>query len=44
MIVQYLIKVGADIMAGDDELDTPLHLALKDRGASQFSNGSLRTV
>jgi ankyrin repeat protein len=44
MIVQHLIEVGADVMAGDDELDTPLHLALKDRGASQFSNGSLRTV
>jgi len=32
-------------MARDNnELDTPLHLALKDRGASQFSSGCLRTV
>ncbi len=44
MIVQHLIEVGANIMAGDNELDTPLHLALKDCRASQFSSGSLRTV
>jgi ankyrin repeat protein len=44
MIVQYLIEAGANIMARDDKLDTPLHLALKDRGASQFSSGCLRTV
>lgn len=44
MIVQHLIEAGANVMARDDELDTPLHLALKDRGASQFSSGCLRTV
>jgi hypothetical protein len=44
MIVQHLIESGANIMARDDELDTPLHLALNDRGASQFSSGCLRAV
>jgi ankyrin repeat protein len=42
--VQYLIEAGADIMARDDELDTPLHLALKDRKASQFSNRCFRIM
>jgi hypothetical protein len=44
MIVQHLIEAGANVMARDDQLHTPLHLALKDRGASQFSSGRLRTV
>lgn len=44
MIVQYLIESGANVMARDDELDNPLHLALKDRGASRFLNGHLRSV
>lgn len=41
MIVQHLIEAGANVMARDDELDTPLHLALKDSGASQFLVGVL---
>jgi hypothetical protein len=44
MIVQHLIEAGANVMARDDELDTPLHLALNDRRASQFSSRCLRTV
>jgi ankyrin repeat protein len=44
IILQHLIEAGADVMARDDELDTPLHLALKDHGASQFSSGCLKTV
>jgi ankyrin repeat protein len=44
VIVQHLINTGANIMAQDDELETPLHLALKDRIRSQLSRGCLRTV
>jgi ankyrin repeat protein len=44
MIVQHLIEAGANVMGRDDELDTPLHIALKDREASQFSSRCLRTV
>jgi ankyrin repeat protein len=47
MVVQYLIEVGANVMARDDELDTPLRLALKGlRGRSKVGsllNGFLRT-
>ena len=42
--VQHLIEAGANVMARDEELDTSLHLALKDRDASQLSRGCLRTV
>jgi ankyrin repeat protein len=34
IIVHYLLEIGANIIARDDKLDTPLHLALKDRRAS----------
>jgi ankyrin repeat protein len=48
MVVQYLIEVSANVMARDDELDTPLHLALKGlRGSSKVGSlliGFLRTV
>jgi ankyrin repeat protein len=42
--VQYFIKAGADIIARDNKLDTPLHLALKDYRASQFFSRYFRTV
>lgn len=44
VIVQHLLEAGANVMAQDDELETPLHLALKDREGSQLSSGCLRTV
>jgi Ankyrin repeats (3 copies) len=44
VIVQHLIEEGANVMARDEELETPLHLALKDRGASQLPSRRLRTV
>jgi ankyrin repeat protein len=48
MVVQYLIEVGANVMARDDELDTPLHLALKGlrgrSGVGSLLSGFLRTV
>jgi ankyrin repeat protein len=44
VIVQHLINAGANVMAQDDELETPLHLALKDRKGSQLSRRCLRTV
>ena len=44
VLVQHLIAAGANVMARDEGLDTSLHLALKDRVASQLSIGYLRTV
>ncbi|RDL30235.1 uncharacterized protein BP5553_10513 [Venustampulla echinocandica] len=41
-VVQCLIEAGANVMAQDDELETPLHLALREGGG--FPTGRLRTV
>jgi ankyrin repeat protein len=48
VIVQYLIEVGANVMARDDDLETPLHSALRGLKRSSWlgssPNGFLRTV
>jgi hypothetical protein len=48
MVVQYLIEMGANVMARDDEDATPLHLALREFGGSRWigssPTGFLRTV
>jgi hypothetical protein len=48
MVVQYLIEVGANVMARDDDLETPLHFVLRGLGRSSWRgpspNGFLRTV
>jgi hypothetical protein len=40
VIVQHRIEAGSNVMATDDELETPLYLALKDLDARESKIGT----